>query len=304
MDLNLVRSLVEIVDAGTLSEAARRRNVTRSQLSKELKALERQLDATLLRRTTRRLAPTVAGQQLYEHGVRMLAEMDAARSAIDSLGHTVRGHVRLSIPSGLGQVYLADRLLAFQQLHPAITLRVLFSNRVFDLIGAEVDVAVRVTSDPPPDQVARRLCAVHWGLYAAPSYLASLPHVAEPDDLAGSRILCPPSPEQHFRLVLKQDALVREVRLRPYLQTENVPFMRSAMLAGNGIALLPDYALPDYPLAEDLRSGRALRVLPDWQAQGLGNALYVLTMQDHRPSQAVRVLTDYLKEVLAPLSQA
>jgi DNA-binding transcriptional LysR family regulator len=55
----------------------------------------------MLRRTTRRLAPTVADQQLYEHGVRMLAEMDAARSAIDSLGYTVRGHVRLSIPGGL-----------------------------------------------------------------------------------------------------------------------------------------------------------------------------------------------------------
>jgi len=303
MDFNLVRALVEIVDAGTLAEAARRRNVTRSQVSKALKTLERQMDATLMRRTTRRLELTASGQALYEHGVRMIAEMDAARSAIDSMGHSVRGHVRLSIPIGLGQIYLGDKLLAFQHLHPDITLRVLFSNRVIDLIGAEVDVAVRITSDPPPDQVARQLCAIRWGLYAAPSYLASLPPLVGPDDLAGRRILCPPSPEPHFRLVLEQGSDKRELRLRPYLQTEHLPFIRSAMLAGNGIALLPEYALPEYPLAEDVRAGNAVRVLPQWQAQGLGRALYILTMQDRRPSHAVSVLTDYLKEVLSAVGE-
>lgn len=303
MDLNLVRSFVEIVEAGTLSEAARRRNVTRSQMSKELKTLERQVDATLMRRTTRQLALTTSGQTLYEHGVRMLAEMESARSSIDSLGHTVRGHVRLSIPSGLGEAFLGDRLLSFQQMHPAITLRVLFSNRVVDLIGEEVDVAVRVTSDPPPDQVARKLCSIRWGLFAAPSYLATLPPLLAPEDLAGCRMICPPGPEQHFRLVMEREAQVRELRLRPYLQTERVPYLRSAMLAGNGIALLPEYALPSYGLQDDLLAGRAVRVLPSWQPQGLGKALYILTMQDRRPSHAVCVLTDYLREILAPVSR-
>lgn len=298
MDLNLIRTLVEIVDAGNLSEAARRRNVTRSHISKALKSLEQQVGATLLRRTTRRLAPTDAGHALYEHGLRMLAEVEAARAAIDSLGRTVRGHVRLSIPTGLGEFYLGERLLEFQQAHPDITLRVLFSNRVLDLIASEVDVAVRITSEPPPDQVARELCAIRWGLYAAPSYLAALPAIAAPEDLAKHRILCTPSPERYFRLVLQQAAQQHELRLRPHLQSEHFPFLRSAMLAGAGIALLPDYAM-----AEDLHARRALRVLPAWQAQGLGSALYILTMQDRHPAHAVRVLTEYLREVLAPLRQ-
>ena len=296
MDLNLVRTLVDIVDAGTLSEAARRRGVTRSQVSKELKNLERQLDATLLRRTTRRLAPTASGQALYEHGVRMLAEMDAAPSAIDSLGHDVRGHVRLSIPTGLGEFFLGDRLLAFQRQHPAITLRVLFSNRVVDLIASEVDIALRITSDPPPDQVARELCRIGWGLYAAPSYLAASVPPAAPEDLAQCRILCTPGAERHFRLLLQQGPEHRELRLVPCLQTEHFPFLRRAMLDGHGIALLPDYALVD-----DVAAGRAARVLPAWEARGLGSALYLLTMPDRRPSHAVGVLTAYLRDALAPL---
>lgn len=298
MDLNLVRTLVEIVDAGNLSEAARRRKVTRSHVSKELKALERQVGATLLRRTTRRLAPTDSGLALYEHGLRMLAEVDAARAAIDSLGHTVRGHVRLSIPSGLGEFYLGDRLLEFQQAHPDITLRVLFSNRVPDLIAAEVDLAVRILSEPPPDQVAREVCDIGWGLYAAAAYLTMQPAIVELDDLAVHRILCTPGAERNFRLVLQQGAVRRELRIRPHLESEHFPFLRSAMLAGMGIALLPDYAV-----ADDVRTGRALRVLPSWRAQGLGSRLYILTLQDRHPSHAARVLMEFLREALAPLRE-
>lgn len=298
MDLNLVRALVQIVDAGNLSEAARRRSVTRSQVSKELKSLERQVGATLLRRTTRRLEPTDAGRALYEHGLRMLAEVDAARAAIDGLGRTVRGHVRLSIPTGLGELFLGETLLVFQQAHPEVSLRVLFSNRVFDLIAAEIDVAVRITSDPPPEQVARELLRVRWALYAAPGYLEAHPPIQRPEDLgdAAHRILCTPSPERHFKLVLRQQAERRELRLTPLLQSEHFPFLRQAMLAGAGIALLPHYAA-----AGDVRDGRARPVLPAWQAEGLGNALYVLTMPDRHPTHAVRMLTAYLREALAPL---
>jgi len=297
MDLNLVRTLVDIVEAGNLSEAARRRKVTRSHISKELKTLERQVGATLLRRTTRRLAATDSGLALYEHGLRMLAEMDAARAAIDSLGRTVRGHVRLSIPSGLGEFYLGNRLLEFQQAHPGITLRVLFSNRVADLIAAEVDVAVRILTEPPPDQVAREVCDIGWGLYAAPDCLARQPAITAFEDLADRNILCTPGAERNFRLVLQQGTARRELRIRPHLESEHFPFLRSAMLGGMGIALLPDYAV-----AEDVRAGRAARVLPDWRAQGLGSRLYILTLQDRHPSHAARVLIDHLREALSPLN--
>ncbi|WP_093217968.1 MULTISPECIES: LysR family transcriptional regulator [unclassified Variovorax] len=296
MDLNLIRTLVDIVDAGNLSEAARRRDVTRSQISKELKNLERQVGATLLRRTTRKLAPTEQGRTLYEHGLRMLAEVESARAAIDRLGQTVRGHVRISIPTGLGEFFVGPRLLDFQRAHPEVSLRVLFSNRVFDLIGTEIDIALRITSEPPLDQVARRICAIRWGLYAAPSYLAGHAPIAEPEDLAACVVLYVPGPERHFMMPMHRGAQRRDLRLKLNLQTEHFPYLRSAVLAGTGIGLLPRYAMTD-----DVRAARAVPVLPQWEPEGLGNALYILTMPDRHPSHAAVAVMDYLREVLASM---
>jgi DNA-binding transcriptional LysR family regulator len=298
MDINLVRTLVDIMEAGTLSEAARRRGVTRSQISKELKNLEQQVGSTLLRRTTRRLSPTDAGRTLYEHGLRILAETDAALAAIDSQGKTVSGHVRLSIPTGLGEFYLGKLLLEFQQTYPSILLRVLFSNRVVDLVSSEVDIALRITSDPPLDQVARKICNINWGLFAAPSYLALSPPLRQPEELAEVSYLCTPSSERHFKLLLQKATQQCEVRLRPRLQTEHFPYLREATIAGLGISLMPDYSM-----AEDERMGRVVRVLPNWKVQGLGNSLYILTMKDRHPSHALRVLTDYLHSAVATLNK-
>ncbi len=117
--------------------------------------------------------------------------------------------------------------------------------------------------------------------------------VQDPEDLHQHRILCTPGPEPLFKLLIQWGSDRREVRLKPHLRCEHFPFLYNAMRAHAGIALLPDYAV-----GEDLRAGLAVQVLPSWQAQGLGDALYVLTMPDRHPSHAVRVLIDYLYETL------
>src|SRR5437868_708550 len=183
MDLNLIRAFVEIVDAGNLSEAGRRRGVTRSQVSRQLRELENQAGAQLLRRTTRRLELTEPGHSLYQHGLRIMQVAASAQAEIDSLGKTLRGHVRVSVPTGLGDAFIAPLLLEFTARHPGISLRVFFHTRVDDLIAAEIDVALRITAAPPPHLVAREICAIDWQLCAAPAYLAQLAPVTAPSDL-------------------------------------------------------------------------------------------------------------------------
>ncbi len=206
MDLNLIQAFVDIVEAGNLAEAGRRRGVTRSQISRQLGQLEDQAGTQLLRRTTRRLEMTDSGQSLYEHGLRILQEVAAAQAEIDSLGKTLRGHVRVSVPTGLGDAFIAPLLLQFAERHPGISLRVFFANRVTDLIAAEIDVALRVTSEPPLDTVAREVCAIRWQLCASPGYLAQVPPVREPADLAACRFLCPPYTTRRFSLTLGRDS--------------------------------------------------------------------------------------------------
>src|SRR5690606_1195032 len=99
LDLNLIHLFVTIVQSRTLSEAARRTGMTRSNASRQLKALELAMGAQLLRRTTRHMEVTEAGKLLYTHGMRMLEEAETARASIESLGKSVRGDVRIRLPT-------------------------------------------------------------------------------------------------------------------------------------------------------------------------------------------------------------
>jgi DNA-binding transcriptional LysR family regulator len=296
MDLNLIQAFVDIVDAGNLAEAGRRRGVTRSQVSRQLRELEHQAGAQLLRRTTRRLELTEPGQALYQHGVRILQEVASAQAEIDSLGQTLRGHVRVSVPTGLGDAYIAPLLLQFAQKHPGITLRVFFANRVNDLIAAEIDVALKVTSTPPLDHVAREICDIRWQLYASPQYLARIPPVQVPPDLAGCSFLCPPYPPRQFPLSLYRDGQRVDVALTPALQSEHFLFLARAVREGHGIGMLPVYIG-----WEEVRAGRLVPVLPDWRPEGLGNKLFIITTPNLHPSMATRALIGFLRDELDKL---
>jgi len=295
MDLNLIQAFVDIVDAGNLAEAGRRRGVTRSQVSRQLRELEQQAGAQLLRRTTRRLEMTEPGHALYQHGLRILQEVASAQAEIDSLGKTLRGHVRVSVPTGLGDAFVAPLLLQFAQRHPGITLRVFFANRVTDLIAAEIDVALRVTSSPPLDHVARQICPIDWQLCASPDYLARIAPLRAPADLAACRFLCPPYGSR-FMLALDRAGQREEVELSPYLQSEHFRFLLQAVREGHGVCLLPRYVGWD-----DVRHGRLVPVLTEWKPEGLGSGLYIITTPNRHPSMATRALIAFLKDAIPEL---
>lgn len=292
MDINLIWNFVQIVDARSLSEAARRRDITRSTVSKELKALEATLGVTLLHRTTRRILLTASGEILYAHGRSIIHEIEAAQGALDALQHVVTGSVRLSIPTGLGELYLADLLLAFHQRYPQVRIRVLFSNRVNDLISTEIDIAVRLASGVQEHLVARDLGRVEFGLYALSEY-AEAHQFSRPTDIPHGVLLTPPGDGKSYPITIQNQREEIALKCEPYLTSEHFPFLKQSMLKGCGVA-----ALPHYMVYDELRSGRVQRVCPDWSISGLGDRLYIVTAQDHRPSHAVRVMTDFLKSNL------
>lgn len=297
LDLNLIQLFVTIVEAGTLSEAALRQGVTRSHVSRNLQKLERTFGAQLIRRTTRRLELTQQGTVLYEHGARMSREVESARHALQKLGAEPTGHVRLSLPTGLGELdALRPLLVRFALEHPSLSLRVLFSNRVSDLISSEIDVALRVISTPPQDYVARELGEVKWHLCAAPGYLQRAGKPAHPRDLGRLDFLCPPGPKPQTTLRLTRKGQVYEAELAPRLQSEYFPFLAQAARDGAGIALLPAYIVQP-----DLEAGRLIEVLPAYKAQGPGDKLFILTSPTPYPSTAQRALVDFLKSELEPL---
>lgn len=289
MDINLIRNFVEVADARSLSEAARRRDVTRSKVSKELKALEASLGTRLLHRSTRSISLTEAGHILYGRGCNIIEQVEAAQGSIDALQHAMTGTVRLSIPTGLGELYLAEMLLEFHKHHPQVRIRVLFSNRVSDLMEAEIDIAVRVTGEVNDHLVARELGTVETALYASRDYARAHPFKS-PTDIPHGVLLTPPGDGKTYAITVSNQSQEVHLRCEPYVTSEHFPFLKQSMMTGCGVA-----ALPRYMVIDELRAGTVQRVCPDWRVSGLGDRLYIVTLANRRPPHAVKVMTEFLQ---------
>lgn len=290
---------VEIVDAGNLSAAARRLNTTRSNVSHRLKTFEREIGVQLLRRSTRRMEPTQVGHALYEHGARIVHEMSAASAAVATLGKSLHGHVRISIPTGLGQLCLGQLLIGFAQRYPEITLEVVFSNRIVDLMASDIDVALRITSDPPEQYVARELARIDWVLCASPAYLSRKGKPHEPAALARHDVLSTPVGKAgRLTVRLRREGRQWEVAVAvaPHMQSESFLFLKNAVSAGLGLGILPFYAVHD-----ELEDRTLVRVLPRHTVAVWGDRLYLITAPNLHPTLAARSLIEFMKSEVPQL---
>ena len=153
LELSALTLLVDIIDSGNLSQAARKLKMTRANVSYHLSQLEKTVGVQLVRRTTRRVEPTEVGWRLYEHGRTIRNEIVAAQETITNLGQGLQGRVGLSVPSGYGQMVMSDWLVEFKRLYPGIVLDEVFENRI-DNLRDEVDIAIRMARSPPSPEGA------------------------------------------------------------------------------------------------------------------------------------------------------
>lgn len=297
MDLTGLVLLVDILDAGNLSSAARKLKVSRANVSYHLQQLEKSVGAQLVRRTTRRAEPTEIGLRLYQHGTAIQGELRAARESVTTLGEGLQGQVRLSVPSGYGQLVMADWLIDFKRRYPGIVLDVVFENRIEDLLRDEVDIAIRVIPEPPQNLVARAMGPVRYVACASRDYAARHPLPEQLDGLHGAPVVTAAVIGRQLRVSAYQGEIRREVVLEPTLISENFLFLRQAILAGLGIGLVPDYVV-----AEDVRRGEVLTTLDDWRLSIFGTQMFMLYMPNRQHTRAIRTFIDYTLERVREVS--
>jgi len=291
MDLQSLTLLVEILDAGNLSAAARRLKMSRANVSYHLNQLERSVGAQLVRRTTRRAEPTEIGLRLYQHGLAIQGELLAARESVTTLGQSLQGRVRLSVPSGYGQLVMSGWLIEFKRMYPGIVLDVLFENRIEDLLREEVDIAIRVMAEPPQNLVARELGPVRYVACASRAYADAHPLPSQLDQLQGAPVVTSAVVGRQLRVSAYQGEERREVILEPTLISENFLFLREAILAGLGIGLVPDYVVQD-----DIRRGDVVTTLDDWRLSIFGTQMFMLYMPNRQHTRAIRTFIDFILE--------
>jgi DNA-binding transcriptional LysR family regulator len=299
MDLQSLTLLVEILDAGNLSAAARRLKMSRANVSYHLNQLERSVGAQLVRRTTRRAEATEIGQRLYQHGLAIQSELQAARESASALGQGLVGRVRLSVPSGYGQLVMSDWLIDFKRRYPGIVLDVLFENRIEDLLRDEVDIAVRVIPEPPQNLVARALGPVRYVACASRAYAQEHPLPTQLDQLSSAPVVTAAVIGRQLRMSAYQGEERREVVLEPTLISENFLFLRQAILAGLGIGLVPDYVVQD-----DVRRGEVLTTLDDWRLSIFGTQMFMLYMPNRQHTRATRTFIEFILERARGMSGA
>ncbi|MFV0295957.1 MAG: LysR substrate-binding domain-containing protein [Hyphomicrobiaceae bacterium] len=291
-DLNDLYYFAQVVENGGFAAASRAVGIPRSKLSRRIGELEARLGVRLIQRSTRQFVVTEIGREYYAHCVAMLVEADAAQELIDRSRSEPAGLVRVSCPPALVCFQVGDMIARFMARHPRLSVHVDSTSRRVDLIRDGVDVAIRVRFPPleETDYVMRVLGESPQRIVASPSCLASVTGPIVPASLNGLPSVDFETANRSHAWVLEgPDGAVAEVRHVPRLVSDDTSQLRSAVLAGVGVAQLPEMVV-----AGDIEAGRLVDMLPDWRPRsGVVHAVF--------PSRrgllpAVRGLIDHLVE--------
>ena len=292
MDIEELRTFVEVADAGGVSPAARRLGVSKSIVSRRLIRLETELGIQLLARTTRGAALTEAGAIFRDYAARACAEIDVAKETILPAGE-LRGRLRIAAPLSFGPTHFAPVLATLAQRHPELHVHACYTDRFVDLIAEGFDCAIRVGHLPDSNLVARRIGPIRGTYVASPGYIEK--HGA------------PDTPEE----LLKHQALMQGNETWPAMngnklitinpqgrfKADNGAALVAAALAGLGIAVLPDGLIQEH-----LASGALVAVMTRYAPPELG--IYVVRPPGQHPARKIRVLTEMLVECFGAASQA
>ena len=284
MDIEELRTFVEIANSGGVSSAARRLGISKSVVSRNLARLEADLGVQLLARSTRGAALTEAGIIFRDHAERACAEIDAARDLILNDGE-LRGRLRVAMPLSFGPTHLAPVLADMARQHPQLQIHASYSDRFVDLVAEGFDCAVRLGYLQNSSLVARNVGPIYGKLVASPDYIKRHGLPEKPEDLAGHEALMQGTEAWQF---LDGGKMV-SVRPQGRFKADNGTALIAAAFAGVGIAWLPD-GLTDQHVA----SGALVPIMTRYPLPPAG--LYVVRPPGQQPARKVRVLTDLLIE--------
>lgn len=281
---------VRVVDRGGFSGAARELGVPASTVSRAVERLESGAGVRLLQRTTRHMKPTSEGRELYTTVAPALSVLRGASRTLEPASRQPRGRLRVTAPYDLCTGFLAQVIASFAERYPLVDLDFALGNQHANLIDEGFDVAVRAAGNLGDSSlVARKLGELELHLYASPRYLERRGAPESCKELA-----------EHQCIVFRGKELARTwalhgpggevgVAVRGRIGGDDLTFVRSMVVAGAGVGLLPHINA-----ASDEASGRIVRVLPEWHARGA--SLYVVYPSSKNVPARVTAFRDFVVE--------
>jgi DNA-binding transcriptional LysR family regulator len=292
VDLNSLLVFDAVVEAGSFTAAAARLGIATAKVSIEISRLETRLGTALLTRTTRKVTLTDAGQALHLECQPLLHGL---QQALDQLGgdkSTLAGSLRISTTVDYAVQSVAPALAQFAALHPGLQIDLRTGDRVVDLVGEGIDVAIRLGWLRDSSLRATQLGQFEQYIVAAPEYVQRTARVEQPQDLAGHEwvaLTLLPTPLTWKFTAAGGDT--QTVHVKSKFRVDSPGALRSVLRQGTGIS-----ALDQYSAREEIQSGRLVRLLADWSLPVAG--VYAVYPPGRNVSARVRAFVAFFRDWL------
>lgn len=286
MDWDKLRIFHAVADAGSLTHAGDRLNLSQSAVSRQIRALEESLGTTLFHRHARGLILTEQGELLFEATSAMSKRLETAAARIRDSEEEVFGQLRVTTTLAFGTLWLAPRLATLYERYPDLKIDLMLEERVLDLPMREADVAIRMKEPSQADLIRKRLMTVRLQVYASRGYLARSGTPERIEDIANHRLISqsPSSPQVAAGAILVQRLLAENPQSR--LTVNNYFGVLQGVLHDLGIGVLPDYLTEEFP---DL-----VRVLPEIESNEV--PVFLAYPEELRHSKRISAFRDFVQE--------
>ena len=286
MDWDKLRIFHAVAEKGSLTHAGETLHLSQSAVSRQIRALEESLSATLFHRHARGLILTEQGELLFEATSQMIRRLDAAAARIRDSEDEVLGELRVTTTTGFGTLWLAPRLAKLYAKYPALKIDLMLEERVMDLPMREADVAIRMKEPTQADLIRKRLMQIRMRLYATPQYLAAQGTPTSMDDFTQHRLICQHAGTPQVAAGAQLSAELMSHDLQSTLTVNNYFGVLQAVLNHLGIGVLPDYLTADFP--------QLVRVLPDVESADV--PVFIAYPEELRHSKRVAAFRDFITE--------
>ncbi|MBT6191466.1 MAG: LysR family transcriptional regulator [Tateyamaria sp.] len=286
MDWDKLRIFHAVADAGSLTHAGDKLNLSQSAVSRQIRGLEDSLNATLFHRHARGLILTEQGELLFDATIAMNKRLDAASARIRDSEEEVFGDLRVTTTIGFGTLWLAPRLAKLYQSYPDLHVDLMLEERVLDLPMREADVAIRMKEPSQADLIRKRLMTVKMQLFATQPYLDENGVPERLDDLAHHRLICQNanSAQVGAGSNLVQHLLTYDVK--SLLTVNNYFGVLQGVLQNLGVGILPDYVSQDEP--------RIVHVLPEVESADV--PVFLAYPEELRQSKRIAAFRDFVQD--------
>jgi LysR family transcriptional regulator for bpeEF and oprC len=293
--LGAIETFVCVAESISFTAAAKKLKLTVSGVSRSISRLEEELQATLLNRTSRSISLTDEGATYYRRCKQILHDLQQAEHEITNARSGPRGQLRIQLPRALGKQVVVPALARFCIRYPEIRLEVILDGRSLNLEEEGIDVALRYGMAADSPLVGRKLCPVHYVACAAPSYLAEHGVPQSLDDISRHRLIGHVMSEDaaYRRWYFTKNGITRSIAVASIMNVNDMSSVADAASEGAGIAYLTDFVA-----AEHISAGRLQAVLVDHIFEG--PPIYMAYARRRHASPRIRVLHDFLKDVLPP----